>query len=110
MENMKENAYGWDSITKEFERIYPGQDNPKHYGTLISWELGGNEPLRGISIYEYIYTGQTTGIDTQQKSNITGFITIPDVKANIIDTPNGNVSFVEFVGATDNELKAIIKH
>lgn len=52
MENMKENAYGWDSITKEFERIYPGQDNPKHYGTLISWELDGNDPLRGISIYD----------------------------------------------------------
>lgn len=181
MENKENNAYGWDSITKEFERIYLGQENPKHYGTLISWELGGNDPLRGISIYdagdswhfvtyglselyektsenkeisgygmeftfrlkkdkydneeselkcicgilqaiaritftkgevfkpfEYIYTGQTTGIDTQQKSNITGFITIPDIKANIIDTPNGKVGFVEFVGATDKELKAIM--
>lgn len=172
---------GWNSITKEFERIYPGQDNPKHYGTLISWELGGNDPLRGISIYdggdcwhfvtygltelyekksnnkeisgygmeftlrlkkdkyedeekeikcicgifqhiarmtftngeifrpyEYIYTGQTTGIDAFEKSNITGFITIPDVKANTIDTPNGKVQFVEFIGVTDNELKAVM--
>lgn len=179
--NIEKNAYGWDAITEEFEKIYPNQKDPKHYGTLISWELGGNEPLRGISIYdsgdcwhfvtyglselyekttenkeisgygmeftfrlkkdnydneegeikcicgilqsiaritfvkgevfkpyEYIYTGQTTGIDSQAKSNITGFITVPDVKANIIDTPNGKVEFVEFVGATNNELQAIM--
>ena len=43
---------GWDAITQESERVYPGQDNPKHYGTLISWRLGGNDPLDGISIYD----------------------------------------------------------
>lgn len=174
-------AFGWDAITKEFNRLYPNQDNPKHYGTLINWEFGGNDPLRGISIYdsgdswhfvtygltelyekvsenkdvsgfgmeftfrlkkdysekeeseikcicgilqsiarltlvnkeifkpyEYLYSGQTTGIDANQKSNITGFITIPDVKANEIDTPNGKVIFVEFVGVTDRELKSIM--
>lgn len=25
----------WNAITKAFEELYPGQDNPKHYGTLI---------------------------------------------------------------------------
>lgn len=43
-ENREENdiqALGWDAITKEFERIYPDQTNPKHYGTLIKWSLGG---------------------------------------------------------------------
>ena len=172
---------GWDAITELCDKVYPNQKDPKHYGTLISWELGGNDPLKGISVYdggdywhfityglsalyekkskvkevsgygmeftlklkkdkyedeekeirgicgilqsiarmtfvngeifrayEYLYTGQTTGIDWNQKSNITGFITIPDDKFHEINTPNGKVKFVEFVGVTDSELKAII--
>lgn len=51
-ETNKINAHGWDAITKECERIYPNQTNPKHYGTLINWKLGGNDPLEGISIYD----------------------------------------------------------
>lgn len=46
------NTSGWDAITAEFERIYPGQENPNHYGNLISWRLGGPNPLDGISIYD----------------------------------------------------------
>ncbi len=176
----KNNAPGWDAITEECERSYPNQKSPKHYGTLIDYQLGGNDPLQGISVYnggdywhfvtyglselydkesdikeisgygmeftfklkkdsyeneeneircvcnilqsiaritftkgerfnvyESLYTGQTEGIDYNRKSNITGFITIPDDKFNEIDTPNGKVSFVEFVGVTDSELKAI---
>jgi len=175
------NNQGWYAITKECERVYPNQKNPKHYGTLISYRLGGNDPLDGISIYdggdywhfvtyglselydkeseikevsgygmeftfklkkdnyeneeneikcicvilqsiaritftngelfnafEYLYTGQTEGIDYNQKSNITGFITIPDNNFKEIDTPNGKLYFVEFIGVTNNELKAII--
>ena len=181
-ENKKEeiNVQGWDAITNECERVYPNQKNPKHYGTLINWKLGGNDPLEGISIYdggdywhfvtyglselyeketenndisgygmeftfklkkdnykneeaeikcicgilqsiaritftkgevfyayEYLYTGQTQGIDTEMKSNITGFITISDNKLNPINTSNGKVDFVEFIGATDSELIAL---
>lgn len=171
---------GWDAISKAFDALYPNQKDPKHYGTLISWKLGGNEPLDGISIYdggdywhfvtyglselyakesdnkemsgygmeftfklkkdvyedeeaeikgicgilqaiaritfskgelfyafEYLYTGQTQGIDVAMKSNITGFITIPEPKLTFIDTPNGRVNFVAFIGVTDSELKAI---
>lgn len=174
------NTSGWDAITEACERIYPTQTNPKHYGTLISWKLGGNDPLDGISIYdggeywhfvtyglselydkessnneisgygveftfklkkdnyendeaeirsicgilqsiaritfkngelfktyEYLYTGQTQGIDTKGQSNITGFITILDKELGSIDTPNGKVEFVEFIGVTDRELLAI---
>ena len=56
---------------------------------------------------EYIYTGQTSGIDVNKKSNITGFITIMDNDLKIIDTPNGKVTFVELIGATNSELLAI---
>lgn len=177
------NASGWDAIIEEFERIYPGQTDPKHYGTLISWRLGGPNPLDGTSIYdggnywhfvtfglselyekesenkeysgygmeftfklkkgcyneeneedelrcivgnldniakityeegelflpnEYVYTGQTEGIDRFQKSKLTGFITVSDPSVNTLNTPNGKVEFVEFIGVTDSELKAII--
>ncbi len=180
IENEEINAPGWDAITELCDKVYPNQKNPKHYGTLISWQFGGNDPLQGISvydggdywhfityglselyekesdikdisgygmeftfklkkdnyeneeneikcicgilqsiaritftkgelfnIYEYLYTGQTEGVDCNRKSNITGFITVPDDKFHEIDTPNGKVCFVEFVGATDSELKAI---
>jgi len=173
-------APGWDAITAAFDKLYPGQDNPQHFGNLISWRLGGPNPLQGVSVYdggdyfhfvsyglsdlyekeggdpeysgygleftlklrkegvgderkeqqcivgifndlarltfekgeqffpdEYIYTGQTTGVDVGQKSKITGFVTALD-EVGTIDTPNGKVDFVELIGATDAELKAIM--
>ena len=173
------NMLGWDAITEECERKYKGQ-NPQHFGTLIKWNFGGNDPLDGISVYdggdylhfvtyglselyekesenkdisgygmeftfklkkdnyeneedeikcicnilqsiarltftkgeifkpyEFLYTGQTQGIDAKMKSNITGFITIPDTVFNPIDTPNGKLIFVEFIGVTNDELLAV---
>lgn len=170
---------GWDAIAKECERAYPGELR-EHYGTLLKWRLGGNDPLDGIDLYdggdywhfvtygmselyekesddreisgfgmeftfrlkkdnyedekaelmcicgilqslarltftqgeifypwEYVYTGQTQGIDVKTKSNITGFITVPDSILQTLDTPNGKVEFVEFIGVTDRELLAI---
>ena len=173
--------HGWNAIKETFDNIYPEQFEPKHYGTLIKWKFGGNDPLDGISIYdagdywhfvtfglselyeketddlewsgfgmeftfklkkdnyedeeaeikgicsilqhisritftentifqpfEYLYTGQKDGIDIQMKSNITGFITILDPQAGSINTPNGKVDFVQFIGVTDNELQALL--
>lgn len=173
-------SIGWDAITEEAERVYPEQKNPKHYGALIKWKIGGPDPLDGISIYdggsywhfvtyglselyeketdnkeysgygmeftfklkkdnyedeeaeikcicgllqqiaritftkgemfnpfEYLYTGQSEGIDSKQRSNITGFITIPDTNLKPINTENGKVVFVEFIGATNDELVAL---
>ena len=54
--------------------------------------------------FEYLYTGQTAGMDVRQQSKITGFITVPDTNVSGIVTPNGKVDFVEFIGATDAEL------
>ncbi|HFR3797418.1 TPA: suppressor of fused domain protein [Streptococcus suis] len=47
-----DSALGWDAITEEFERIYPEQQDPKHYGTLIKYFMGGPDPLDGISVYD----------------------------------------------------------
>lgn len=173
-------ALGFDAITQECERAYSDQKNPLHYGTLIKWSLGGNDPLDGISVYdggdywhfvtyglsdlyeketddptwsgygmeftlklkknainqdeeikgicgilqavarmtftkgeifqpyEYIYTGQTQGMDIEMKSLLTGFITIPDTQFQTMNTPFGRVDFVEFIGVTDAELKSIM--
>lgn len=42
---------GWIAIDEALKRLYPDQQ-PKHYGTIISYELGGPDPLRGISAYK----------------------------------------------------------
>lgn len=41
---------GWDAITAACQSLYGNQD-PRHYGTLISYRLGGPDPLQGISAY-----------------------------------------------------------
>lgn len=63
-------------------------------GKALKW-LPAHSILRNA--YEYLYTGQTQGIDVEMKSNITGFITIPDNELNPINSPNGKVTFVEFI-------------
>lgn len=45
------NTSGWDAIDQELSKIY-GEQEPKHYGTLISYALGGQDPLDGISAYK----------------------------------------------------------
>lgn len=179
-ETQIEETAGWDAIEREFLRVYPGQDNPKHYATIIKWIFGGNDPLDGISVYdgggfwhfvsfglteiygketenryisgygyeltfklkkdeyedeeaeirnvcgilqsiarlvftkgeffrtnEFIYTGQKTGIDSRQESNLTGFIIVQDPAVETISTPNGRVEFLELIGMTDAELKSL---
>lgn len=177
-------ARGWDAVQQTFDALYPGQENPLHFGVLIPWQLGGPDPLQGISVYdggdfyhfvtfgfselyekesedeeysgfgfeltlklkkgfpgdedenqrlselqcvagnlqslaryvfesgnvfqpyEYIYTGQQKGMDRNQVSKLTGFVTLPD-PAGVIHTPNGKVEFVQLVGMTDKELRSI---
>ncbi|GIQ63893.1 hypothetical protein PACILC2_24610 [Paenibacillus cisolokensis] len=45
------NAAGWDAIERAMSKIY-GDQEPKHYGTLIPYMLGGRDPLDGISAYK----------------------------------------------------------
>lgn len=58
--------------------------------------------------YEYIYTGQKSGMDLKGSSKLTGFITIPDKEAGVIETPNGKIEFVQLVGMTDKELQELV--
>ncbi|OXA93219.1 suppressor of fused domain protein [Flavobacterium hercynium] len=47
----EDDAVGWLSIDKEFDRLYPNQE-PKHFAPPIHYMLGGPDPLDGISIYD----------------------------------------------------------
>jgi hypothetical protein len=42
---------GWNAIDEQLNSIYADQE-PKHWGTILSHALGGPDPLDGISAYE----------------------------------------------------------
>ncbi|GIO40021.1 hypothetical protein J41TS12_48820 [Paenibacillus antibioticophila] len=44
-------AVGWDAIEEQMKRLY-GEQEPKHYGTSLPYQLGGNDPLDGLSAYK----------------------------------------------------------
>lgn len=46
----EDNAPGWDAIDDALLKLY-GEQEPKHYGALIPYALGGPDPLNGISAY-----------------------------------------------------------
>src|SRR5690606_5975984 len=46
-------ASGWEAIDSALAPLY-GSQTPKHYGALIGYELGGPDPIRGISAYKRI--------------------------------------------------------
>ena len=43
-------APGWDAIDAALKAVY-GAQAPQHFGTVIPYELGGPDPLRGLSVY-----------------------------------------------------------
>ena len=43
-------APGWRAIDEALQPIYGGIE-PMHWGTLLSWQLGGPDPIHGISAY-----------------------------------------------------------
>lgn len=55
--------------------------------------------MKGISVYD--------GGDCNEKSNITGFITIPNNKFNEINTPMVKYVLLNLLWVTDRELRAI---
>lgn len=169
---------GWDAIDEAMAQIY-GEQEPKHYGTLISYALGGQDPLDGISVFtsnspvphwhfvtygfselykkesgyaevsgygfeltfrlvrekneeeppawalnllqnmgRYVFNSGNVfrvgdyldangpiclGADTQ----LTALSFVADPGLVTIDTPNGQVQFLQMVGITDDELEAM---
>jgi hypothetical protein len=47
---MTSDSPGWDAIDARLAELYPDVE-PKHYGTLHRFALGGPDPLDGISFY-----------------------------------------------------------
>lgn len=169
---------GWDAIDAAMERIY-GEQEPKHYGTLISYALGGSDPLDGISVYSsdsplphwhfvtygfselyekesdyaeesgygfeltfrlvkekdeeeppawalnllqnmgrYVfnsgnvfrsgdYLDANGPICLESNTQLTALAFIADPEVGTIDTPNGQVQFLQMVGITKDELEAM---
>ncbi|MEH1167341.1 suppressor of fused domain protein [Micromonospora sp. CPCC 205539] len=48
--SMTSDAPGWEAIDARLDVLYPDVE-PKHYGTLHRFALGGPDPLDGISFY-----------------------------------------------------------
>jgi hypothetical protein len=46
-----DSSAGWDAIDRALRRVY-GDAEPLHYGTLLTYSLGGPDPLDGISVYK----------------------------------------------------------
>ena len=42
---------GWEAIDEALLKVYPEQE-PRHYGPILKYMLGGEDPLDGISIYD----------------------------------------------------------
>lgn len=44
-------APGWDAIDQALSGLYQGAEPIFHFGTLHRYDLGGDDPLDGISVY-----------------------------------------------------------
>jgi hypothetical protein len=51
-------APGWDAIDARLAEVYPGQE-PRHWGTVIKYMIGGPDPIDGISAYESTSGGRS---------------------------------------------------
>jgi hypothetical protein len=50
--NNDEAAPGWDAINGQLAKIYPNKEPDGHWGTIIPYSLGGEDPLHGVSAYK----------------------------------------------------------
>ena len=51
MSNEQDAAPGWDAIDDALRTLY-GDQEPRHFGTIVPFSLGGKDPIYGISAYK----------------------------------------------------------
>ena len=175
----EDQAVGWLSIDELTEKLYPNQE-PKHFGTVIKYMLGGEDPLDGVSIYqsenqnshyhfvsygmsnlyydldkceedfsgwgfeftfrlipfeedneepkwvislmqnlakyvfnnkkwfeEYHFIPANGPIRLNTETNITAIAFVEDPEMGTINTPNGNIQFLQMVGITTEEYEQL---
>jgi hypothetical protein len=47
-----DSAPGWDAIDAALAELYGDREPDRHYGTVMRWSLGGDDPLDGLSAYK----------------------------------------------------------
>lgn len=183
----EEDSPGWDAIDEALDKIYSTQE-PRHYGTIIKYVMGGEDPLDGISVYdnneqkfhrhivsygmsELYYSSESAEnefsgwgfeftfrivpfegdedandvknephwamslmqnlaryvfeskkwfeayhfipangpIRLETDTKLVGVAFVPDPQLGVIDTPHGEVSFLQMVGLTQKELDWLLE-
>ncbi len=49
--NDDDGAPGWAAIDRALDAVYHGAEPAAHFGTVVPYGAGGNDPLHGISVY-----------------------------------------------------------
>lgn len=52
-----DHAPGWDAIDRALAEVYGDREPDRHYGTVVRWSLGGEDPLDGLSAYKVTDSG-----------------------------------------------------
>ena len=178
----EDDAVGWDCIDEKLATVY-GEQEPRHYAPELPYELGGEDPLNGVSFYvsteqephfhfvtygfsELFYDEDSAGseyskfgfeltfrlkmeseeddeigwvfnmlqniaryvfesgkwfepfhflpagapIKMDSDSEITALAFVPDPELGKIDTPHGEVMFLQAVGLTTAEFQELKKN
>ena len=48
----EDESVGWNAINKVVDKVYDNKEPKHHWGTIVRYSLGGQDPLDGISVYE----------------------------------------------------------
>lgn len=47
----EESTPGWEAIDKQLDSVYPGIE-ARHYGSILHYNMGGEDPIDGTSVYD----------------------------------------------------------